>query len=106
MSRSNFYPVQPPSNLSVSSTSARLKLSDNFPQLDITARLVNTGSKIVYVAFGDAEVTASDTTGIAILSGAIPPELLNIPENTTHMAYATASGDTGTLQITLGRMGK
>lgn len=106
MSKSNFYPVQPPQNLSASATSATTKLTATNPQLDIVVRVVNSGDKNVYLNFGeDGDVTSSSTSGMIVLSKALP-EYINLPENRHYLAYACASGETTTLQIVLGRMGK
>ncbi len=101
-----FYPTKPPRNLSATEVSGAIKLSEQQPQLDIAMRVQNTGTKSVYLTFGEnSEVAASSSTGMVVLP-AVQPELINIPENITYMAYACAAGETTTLQVILGRRGR
>ncbi len=100
-----FYPTRPPRNLSATEVSGVIKLSEQQPQLDIALRVQNTGDKPVYLTFGDSDVAASSSTGMVVLP-AVQPELINIPENVTYMAYACAAGETTTLQVILGRRGR
>jgi hypothetical protein len=103
---SSFYPTRAPKNLSATEASQVVKLTEQQPQLDITVRVQNTGTKPVYLNFGEnSDVSASSTTGMVVMP-LVQPELFNLPENQTHLAYACASGDTSTLQVVLGRKGK
>jgi hypothetical protein len=105
MSR-KFYQTLPPHTLSATSTAARVKLTQPNAQLEITARVVNLGDKPVYLLFGGPDVEAETTTGIAIPASTTVPELLNLPQNYTHLSYICAGSDTTTVQVTLGRLGK
>jgi len=101
-----FYPTLPPLNLSAVETSNVAPIAGGSSDTtEISLRVVNTGSKPAYLAFGkNSNVSASSTTGMAILPGA-PAEVFNWPIGYTHLAYACAPTETTTVQVQSGRGG-
>lgn len=97
-----FTPLSPTANLSVSTSSSRVAktaLPTNSGGATHELRLVNTGSVVVFVEFGDSAVTAAVATGMPILPGTVESFQLNAAQ--THIAAITASG-TATLYATTG----
>lgn len=101
-----FYQVRPShNNISVTSASANIQLSEAAPQLDTTYRVVNSGTKIAYMAAGTGSDTAATAAnGVAILPGA-PAEYFNLPEGLDRLAFICGGSDTTTISVTLGRGG-
>ncbi len=99
-----FYPTLPPKVLAATEASAVVEIAGTDTS-EISIRVVNAGSKAVYIAFGKTSgVTASSTTGTIVLAAA-PAEVFNWPIGYTHLAYACAAGDTTTLHVQSGRGG-
>jgi hypothetical protein len=100
-----YYPTTTPKNLSATAASQSVQLCGINPQTEISLRVVNTGSKPVFLKFGKSDAdAASSTTGMVVMNGA-PAEVFNWPEGYTHLAYVCAGTDTTTLQVVLGRGG-
>lgn len=71
-----------------------------------TVRLVNVGSEVVYLSFGDSSITTTVSTGMPILPGTV--ELFTLAQlrpgsssNPTHMAIIT-SANTSRISATTG----
>jgi len=91
-----FTPTGNRSDLSATTSSSRVALpTSGFTSL----RLTNSGSVTAYLKFGDNTVTASTSTGMDLLPGAV--ETIRLPPNCTHLAGITASGST-TVGVTPG----
>ncbi len=62
-------------------------------------RVVNAGTSLVFIAFGNSSVAATAAAGIPIVPNA--PESITIPATATHVAAIYASGS-GTVYFTSG----
>ena len=97
-----FTPLSPTVSLSVTTSSARVAktaLPTNSGGATHELRIVNTGTVVVFVAFGDGTVTADAATGMPILPNTV--ESFQLSASQTHIAGICASG-TATLYATTG----
>lgn len=99
-----FYPTKPSLTVSVTAVTTSVQIADANIQLDISLRVINSGTKTAFLAFGQEDITATSSSGMPVLSLA-PSEILNIPEGTTFMAAICGGTDTTTLIVTPGRGG-
>jgi hypothetical protein len=87
-------------NLSLATSSDRVALPGTWSGAQQrTVRLFNDSPQVAFVEFGDAAVTASTTTSMALAPGAV--ELFYPLDSRTHVAGILGSGS-GTLRITAG----
>lgn len=94
MSATSFnYPAFSP-QASVSVTGSTTASLTPFPASTVisvdTARVVNTGTVVAYIKFGDATVVADATTSIALLPGVI--EVFDPPNSATYFSVYAPTG--------------
>lgn len=97
-----FTPLSPTVNLAVTTASARVAktaLPTNSGGATHELRIVNTGTVVAFVAFGDSAVTADAGTGMPVLPSTVESFQLNASQ--THIAAICTAGTT-TLYATTG----
>ena len=89
-------------NLTASTTSSRVakaSLPSSSSPAPHEMRVVNTGTVVVYIEFGDSTVAASSATSMPILPNTVESFMVNASQ--THIAAVSSSG-TPTLFFTTG----
>lgn len=96
-----FTPFTPTVSIAASTSSARVArtLLPNSQQTPCELRIMNPGSSIIFVEFGDSTVVASALTSMPILPSSVESFMIN--PAITHVAAIMAAG-TGTLYVTTG----
>ena len=98
MNIDNFSPIGATVNIAVTTSTGRVALTDNTHLSGDDVRLYNSGSVVVFFAFGNSTIDAT-VTSTPLAPGA--SEVFDAGRS-THVAAITASG-TATLYATSGR---